>query len=954
MPVTLVKDGFVIRITLAMLIALLLSGISTIAQTTGLPYGNTAATIPGIVEAENYDYGGQGSGYMDADVANNGGKYRTDGVDIESAGDGGYDVGWTAAGEMMKYTVNVTTAGYYTLSAKVSSNTGGGAFHVSIGTTNISGSMAVANTGGWQFWQTMSTTTTYLAAGTQTLYIYTDAAGFNIDNISFAGPVTSGLSANLTAPLNNVTYTSASSIPLTATATSSGTISKVEFYANGVKLGQATSSPYTFNWTNVPYGMYSITAKATDNINATTTSQPVTITVTATSNCPQLTWSDEFSGNSLDATKWNYQTGNGCPGICGWGNNELEYFTNTTNNVSVANGALAIKAQYQPNYNGSGNDYTSGKLVTSGKFSQKYGHFEARVKVPSSAGAWPAFWMLADNTNWPATGEIDILECRNANPVTWFGTLHFGDASGNHLSQGYTYNYATPLSNDYHIYSAYWTPDSISWYIDNILKGTVTKTALIAGGGVWPYDSQNFYIILNLSIGGQFSGQTPDPTQFPLTMLVDYVRVYSSNTCTSCTYNTWTGAVSNAWENTLNWSCGRLPDSTTNVIINAVGTNMITVSSNVKISSLQINPAVHITINPGYNFKIHTDTSTVSNEIPGFVHPGVLNTKANLDLIASQANSGDATRTAAYQKVLDYINSHALPTSFPSIVYVGSNGHTSPSKDQIRKDAELVYALALRFAKTADITYANQAIAILNGWAYNFQSYSTIDSTDNPNQPDLEASWTTPSFVAAAEIIRYYKPNGVSANWSAADINQFNNYLNNVKNNYINNVPAYNNNWNVSAGYAKMAIGVFLNSTTVFTGGESMITAVLPQVIQSDGTMPELCVRQDCVHYQYSLTGLTYAAEIANMQGDASFYTALSNRISAGYDFMRSAYNQGTGCNYCTTSSPVFPGVEVAYHHYGTANMLYLRNLQPPLEVPNDNTFLGFTTYTHFNVGVTP
>jgi hypothetical protein len=345
-------------------------------------------------------------------------------------------------------------------------------------------------------------------------------------------------------------------------------------------------------------------------------------------------------------------------------------------------------------------------------------------------------------------------------------------------------------------------------------------------------------------------------------------------------------------------------------------------------------------------------TATAPRAVTSFIHPGVLNTATNLDFIAGQVNGGDAGRTASYQKVLDFINNNPLPTQFYSTVYVGSNGHTSPSKSQIRKDAELSYALALRFAKTANITYANQCITILNGWSYTFQNYAPIDASDNPNQPGLEASWTTPSFVAAAEIIRYYKPNGVSANWSSTDINQFNTYLNNVKNNYINNVVGlgYNNNWNVSAGYAKMAIGVFLNSANVFNDGETILNNVMNSVIQSGGTMPELCVRQDCVHYQYSLTGLTYAAEIASIQNDNSLYTALSSRISQGYDFERSAYNQSIGCNYCTTSSPIFPGVEVAYKHYGTSNMLSLRNMQAPFGVPNDNTFLGFTTYTHYNL----
>lgn len=343
-------------------------------------------------------------------------------------------------------------------------------------------------------------------------------------------------------------------------------------------------------------------------------------------------------------------------------------------------------------------------------------------------------------------------------------------------------------------------------------------------------------------------------------------------------------------------------------------------------------------------------TAKAAGQITSFVHPSVLNTQASLDLIGSQANSGDPVRLASYQKILDFINTHPYPTSFPSTVVVGSNGQTSPSKTQIRNDAELVYALALRWAKTGHSIYASQAIGILNGWAYNFQNYALLNSSTNPNQPDLEASWTTPSFVAAAEIIRYYLVNGQSAGWADADIAQFENFLNNVKNNYINNIPQYNNNWDASAGYAKMAIGIFLNSPIVYQHGYDFIMANLPVVIQSDGTLPELCVRQDCVHFQYSLTAFAYAAELANLQGDNSLWTAYSNLISSGYDYMRAAYDQTTGCNYCTTSSPVYPGVEVAYNYYQTANLAYLRGLQAPLGVPSDNTFLGFTTYTHYNV----
>lgn len=334
-----------------------------------------------------------------------------------------------------------------------------------------------------------------------------------------------------------------------------------------------------------------------------------------------------------------------------------------------------------------------------------------------------------------------------------------------------------------------------------------------------------------------------------------------------------------------------------------------------------------------------------------YKHPGIINTEATLNFVAADANNGTPARTSAYQKILDYINSHTYPTTFPSTVVVGSNGATTPSKNQIRSDSELSYALALCWARTGDITYANKAIFILNGWSRAFTNYTLIDNTQNQNQPGLEASWTTPTFVAAAEIIRYYKVNGKAAGWADADISQFNNYLG-LTMNYINYVPllGYNNNWNVSAGYAKMAIGIFLENPTVYQAGVKIINDVFTKVIQSDGTCPELCDRQDCVHYQYSLTGIAYAAEIAHIQGDDAIYDNLAKRLSAGYDFMRTAYGQGTGCNYCSTSSPVFPGTEIAYRHYKTANLKYLRDLGGPNGVPSDNTFLGFTTYTHYGV----
>jgi hypothetical protein len=347
--------------------------------------------------------------------------------------------------------------------------------------------------------------------------------------------------------------------------------------------------------------------------------------------------------------------------------------------------------------------------------------------------------------------------------------------------------------------------------------------------------------------------------------------------------------------------------------------------------------------------KEETTVNMAAAAIATFVHPGILNTQASLDQIGSEVNGGDPVRLAAYNKVLDYINQNPLPTKFFATVTVGSNGATTESKSQIRKDAILAYALALRWAKTGTMTYAQQAIAILNGWSYTFKNYAVL-SGSNALQPSLEASWTTPSFVAAAEILRYYKAFGKASGWSDADINQFKAYIDLVKNSYINNTPAYNNNWNASAGYARMCIGIFLDNTTVYQNGYNIIQSHLPIIIKSDGTIPEYCDRNDCVHYQYSLTAFAYAAELARIQGDNSLYTYNSNLLSKGYDYMLKAYNHQAGCDKCSASSPVFPGTEVAYNYYKTANLKSLRELQDPLGWPNDRTFLGFTSYTHFNV----
>lgn len=243
-----------------------------------------------------------------------------------------------------------------------------------------------------------------------------------------------------------------------------------------------------------------------------------------------LVWSDEFNGKrgqSIDGSKWVFDIGG-----WGWGNNELEYYTNTQSNVALdGKGNLAITARkenigqrcwYGPCI------YTSGRIRTEGKFSRTYGAIEARIKIPKGNGIWPAFWMLGTNlpqVGWPQCGEIDILENIGKEPYVVHGTLHGpGYSGGNGLMSTYRSPNNQPFSNAFHVYRADWTKNSISFFVDGKKYGT--KTSSDTRGNKWVFD-HNFYIILNVAVGGDWPGRPDGSTKFPQTMLIDYVRVYA-------------------------------------------------------------------------------------------------------------------------------------------------------------------------------------------------------------------------------------------------------------------------------------------------------------------------------------------------------------------------------------------------------------------------------------------
>ncbi len=235
-----------------------------------------------------------------------------------------------------------------------------------------------------------------------------------------------------------------------------------------------------------------------------------------------LVWSDEFNGDSIDESKWNFEVGNG---NWGWGNGESQYYR--SQNASIQDGKLIIEAR---NENYGGFNYTSTRMQTKNKGDWLYGKIKASIKVPSGGGTWPAFWMMPTESvygGWPNSGEIDIMEhygCDNMNENNPFSTVHNSLYNWNGGIPPTSYPlFVEDATTDFHEYELIWTENELNFFINNIPVGTYFKTN--SGWQQWPYD-QEFYIILNLAIGSHYMACETENSVFPQTMEVDYVRVY--------------------------------------------------------------------------------------------------------------------------------------------------------------------------------------------------------------------------------------------------------------------------------------------------------------------------------------------------------------------------------------------------------------------------------------------
>lgn len=249
-------------------------------------------------------------------------------------------------------------------------------------------------------------------------------------------------------------------------------------------------------------------------------------TVTGETAVWKLVWSDEFDRNGLpDSTKWGYDRGDGCPNVCGWGNNEMQWYSVArSENARVKNGKLIIEARKEKT--GTKN-YSSARLVSKNKGDWQYGKIDVRAKLPTGLGVWPAIWMLPTDWKyggWPESGEIDIMENVGYMPDSVFGTVHtksFNHGIGTQVSKGL---FDRTLSSDFHNYGIEWDAEKIDFFYDGAKFLTFANNH--KGVDSWPFD-QRFHLILNLAVGGNWGGKMGiSESIWPQKMEVDYVRVY--------------------------------------------------------------------------------------------------------------------------------------------------------------------------------------------------------------------------------------------------------------------------------------------------------------------------------------------------------------------------------------------------------------------------------------------
>ncbi len=428
--------------------------------------------------------------------------------------------------------------------------------------------------------------------------------------------------------------------------------------------------------------------------------------------CYNLVWADEFSGTSLDNSKWSYQIGAG-----GWGNNELQYYTDRVDNTEVSSGTLKIIARSE-SYGGA--NYTSARIRSINKGDWTYGRMEASIKLPVGQGIWPAFWMMPTESVygiWPQSGEIDIMEYLGHQTSIVHGTCHYGNS---YLDKGQTSgsNNISPASyydGAFHTFAVEWEPTQIRWYVDGTQY--VTFNAGDESPYTFPFD-QDFHFILNIAVGGNWPGNPDGTTVFPQTMEVDYVRVYQelpdikirgdelvlpNETGTIYT-------VPNIASTTYSWT---VPSGAT--ITAGSGTNQITVdwgdtSGNVEVTmnnacgnqllSLPVTITINHALNPGFEEDLnHWQTDLFNGAF------------ATWNISTSDVNSGAKAMCA---------NVSSLSANVWDI-------QISP----VSVDLENTEDYTIEFWAKADVNNRTMSIALINSTTYAYYTGTSYTLTDS-------------------------------------------------------------------------------------------------------------------------------------------------------------------------------------------------------------------------------
>jgi len=437
-------------------------------------YGGTPAAVPGTVQAENYDTGGQGVAYNVTSVNGSANSYRSDGVDLEVTTDtgGGYDLGWTASGQWFRYTVNVATAGAYTVTFRVTApGAVTDAFHLSNSAgSDLSGTVNVPETGGWQDWTNVTATVT-LPAGVQTLTLNQDNGGWNINYFAFAEGGGGGTGS--CSGVSNITIGSTTYVPQWCQ----------EF--NG-----AAGSPDTTVW----------------NFDL---------------------------GNNGGWGNGEVEVYCGPPGYSGNPSQCPTTFSTSTAPVYIdGSGHLVIQPR---NVSGT---WLSGRMNTESKQNFTYGVLVASIQLPNTTnqGLWPAFWTLGSNITtvpWPTCGEADIMENwspqvdNGAGPAGNNSTIHTAKTGGDGVGARYTFPSGEAADTAFHTYGIVWTANEMQFYVDNASSPFFTATpSSLPSGDTWPFN-QPIFTILNVAVGGTLGGSTSGLSN-PQPMVVDYVRWYTA------------------------------------------------------------------------------------------------------------------------------------------------------------------------------------------------------------------------------------------------------------------------------------------------------------------------------------------------------------------------------------------------------------------------------------------